>query len=32
MTAWGRMAERPPPVETVAPGDFARFWELFEAA
>jgi len=32
MTAWGRMAERQPPVETVAPGDFARFWELFEPA
>jgi amidase len=32
MTAWGRLAERQPPVETVAPGDFARFWELFEPA
>jgi amidase len=30
MSAWGRMAERQPPVETVAPGEFARFWELFE--
>ena len=32
MTAWGRVAERQPPVETVAPGEFARFWELFEPA
>jgi amidase len=32
MSAWGRAAERQPPVETVAPGDFARFWGLFEPA
>jgi amidase len=30
MTAWGRIAEQQPPVETVAPGEFARFWEVFE--
>jgi len=32
MSAWGRAAEQQPPVETVAPGDFARFWSLFEPA
>jgi amidase len=32
MSAWGRMQEVQPPVETVAPGEFARFWELFEPA
>jgi len=32
MSAWGRVAEHQPPVETVAPGDFARFWALFEPA
>jgi len=32
MSAWGRVHERQPPVETVAPGEFARFWELFEPA
>jgi amidase len=30
MSAWGRAAERQPPVETVAPGEFARFWRDFE--
>jgi amidase len=30
MSAWGRAAERQPPVETVAPGEFARFWQEFE--
>jgi amidase len=29
MSAFGRMAEQQPPVETVAPGEFARFWEIF---
>lgn len=32
MSAWGRAAEEQPPVETVAPGDFARFWAVFEPA
>jgi amidase len=32
MSAWGRMQEEQPPVETVAPGEFARFWELFNPA
>ena len=32
MSAWGRVHERQPPVETVAPGEFARFWEIFEPA
>src|SRR5262249_49361558 len=26
MSTWGRVQEEQPPVETVAPGDFARFW------
>jgi len=30
MSAWGRVLDQQPPVETVAPGEFARFWELFE--
>jgi len=29
MSSWGRMPNQPP-VETVAPGEFAQFWELFE--
>jgi len=32
MSAWGRVYEQQPPVETVAPGEFARFWEAFEPA
>lgn len=32
MSAYGRVQEHQPPVETVAPGEFARFWELFEPA
>ncbi|HEY7263826.1 MAG TPA: amidase [Trebonia sp.] len=32
MSAWGRVHEEQPPVETVAPGDFARFWAVFEPA
>ena len=32
MSAWGRMAAEQPPVETVAPGEFARFWENFETS
>jgi amidase len=32
MSAWGRAHEEQPPVETVAPGDFARFWAMFEPA
>jgi amidase len=32
MSAWGRAAEQQPPVEMVAPGEFARFWSLFEPA
>jgi len=30
MSGYGRLAEQQPPVESVAPGEFARFWELFE--
>jgi amidase len=30
MSGYARVAERQPPVESVAPGEFARFWELFE--
>jgi len=30
MSAWGRVARQQPPVETVAAGEFARFWENFE--
>lgn len=29
MTGYGRAAERLPPVESVAPGEFARFWQAF---
>ncbi|MGW0523815.1 amidase [Crossiella sp. NPDC003009] len=32
MSAWGRVHEHQPPVATVAPGEFARFWETFETA
>lgn len=32
MSGYGRMQERQPPVEEVAPGDFARFWAGFEPA
>jgi amidase len=32
MSAWGRVQERQPPVETIAPGEFTRFWEVFEPA
>jgi amidase len=32
MSAWGRLHEQQPPVETIAPGEFARFWEVFEPA
>ena len=32
MSAWGRAQEHQPPVETIAPGEFARFWEAFEPA
>ena len=30
MAGYGRAAERLPPVESVAPGEFARFWQAFE--
>jgi len=30
MSAWGRATAEQPPVESVAPGEFARFWENFE--
>ncbi len=30
MSGYGRVHEQQPPVETVAPGEFARFWEIFE--
>lgn len=32
MSAWGRAAPGQPPVDTVAPGEFARFWESFESS
>ncbi|MGA9834260.1 MAG: amidase family protein, partial [Trebonia sp.] len=32
MAGYGRAAERLPPVESVAPGEFARFWQAFEPA
>jgi amidase len=32
MAAWGRVHDEQPPVETVAPGDFARFWAAFTPA
>jgi len=32
MSGYSRVREQQPPVETVAPGDFARFWAGFEPA
>ncbi len=32
MSAYGRVRDQQPPVEAVAPGDFARFWAGFEPA
>jgi amidase len=32
MSTWGRVHERQPPVDAVAPGEFARFWAGFEAS
>ncbi len=32
MSGYGRVKEEQPPVETVAPGEFARFWAGFEPA
>ena len=32
MSAYSRVREQQPPVETVAPGAFARFWAGFDAA
>jgi amidase len=29
MSTWGRVHERQPPVDAVAPGEFARFWAGF---
>jgi amidase len=32
MAGYGRAVERLPPVESVAPGEFAHFWQAFEPA
>jgi amidase len=30
MSTWGRVHEQQPPVDAIAPGEFARFWAGFE--